>query len=219
MGDNERPTLDINFTCLYGDYKNDKEILDLMTRVQQSEQFIRDHLGNKLCTTLFERIDNKGNIWSFSPTIIIRSGPVVIGFADVDLSSSNTAILEHICAIKGYGSIALAIAENVILTPCDELKEYYTIRDNIQYVHKVPSVIYLEDIIKTGFYEKCGYKNSESNDRKNTKSMEKNANNEYANRLAEFLEIENIYYEDIATFYKMIDIKSYTPIQFDWIKG
>ena len=211
-------TLDINYTCLYGDYKNNKQILDLMTRVKQNEQFTSDHPSGKgdVCSMLFVKVDEKkGFVDSFNPTIIIRSGPVVVGFVDVDTNiADNSTIIEHICATKGYGSISLAIAENVIWTPCERLKAYS------EFPEKLPKdgTIYLENVITGTFYERCGYKRVENDETQ----MEKLFDTEYVKKLDAFLKSENIFYEDIDTFYNnmidhKIETKTYIPKLFsEW---
>lgn len=216
MDDDGGPTLDINYTCLYGEYKDNQKILDLMTRVKQNEQFTRDHgVDDDVCSTLFKRVDRKKRyVDSFNPTIIIRSGPVVVGFVDVDTNNKYT-ILEHVCTTKGYGSISLAITENVIWNPCKELKSYSEFpKESLK-----ESTIRLDNVITGTFYERCGYKVIKVVKDKNLviKEMEKTFDAKYVKKLRVFLENENILYEDIDTFYKMIDIKTYIPTMFgEW---
>ena len=64
------------------------------------------------------RLDDE---WFFSPTIIIRHKNDVVAFVDLDWHYDNgrqyQPYVEQVCANKGYGKLAMAIAEEVIFAP------------------------------------------------------------------------------------------------------
>jgi hypothetical protein len=228
-GDSEIPILDIKYTCLYVDYtKGETEwdaILEFMNIVEENAlQFIK-YGENDICDMLFikERLVQNKELLVFSPTIIIRSGPDVVGFVDIDTTTHENkkyGIVQHICSKKGYGSIALAIAEDVMLTPSEVLMNYYSGRLQDTYVHIPPFAITLEDVIpkrnQNGFYQKCGY-TKVTND-KRSKEMEKIIKTGYANTLTDFLKTEEIFYEGIEKFRTMIDRGNDETINIDTSK-
>lgn len=206
-------TLEINYTCLYGDYKISEhpEIQELFDRVNQNEQFTKNkkNFENGVCKSFREKL-HRGVLYTMSPTILVRSGPIVVGFVDIDTrNNGKVAILWQICASPGYGSIVLAIAEHVMCTPCKELLDYYITIENT-YTHVTPKAIELDDLTSNDFYGRCGYHETHGT------RMEKHIDDAYTKRLGDFLDDESINYEDIHTFYDMIDIKTYVPNNFNW---
>jgi hypothetical protein len=208
-------TLEINYTCLYGDYiiSENPKIKDFFDRVNENEQFTKNkkNVENGVCKSFSAKF-GRGMLYMMSPTILVRSGPIVVGYVDVDTrDGGNVAILWQICASPGYGSIVLAIAEHVMCTPCKELIDYYITReDKDTYKHVTPKAIELDDLTSNDFYGRCGYQKNHG------KKMGKRINDAYTKRLGEFLKFESINYEDISTFYEMIDIKTYVPNNFNW---
>lgn len=206
--------LNINYTCLYGDYKNDDNVMDLMKIVLQKQTFTESQKKlvddkNNVCQMLHNNVRIEENmVDACYPTILIRDGPVVVGFVEIDLEG-DVRILQHICTVKGYGSVAMGIAENVMTTPCEALEDYCYKRIEVDkditedeidnFLNS--NVIKLTDITKPhqgeqSFYEKCGYQR----DPHNSKDMVKTLTEVYIERLSKFLEDEGIHYEDIDTF-------------------
>lgn len=124
--------------------RNDKTIMKLHDKSEPDQKQLCENMvfaGHEK----FKDIPEK-ELYTFYPTIIVRSGSLIVGVMLIDLHRFGSALLWEICAVPGYGRHCMLIVEHImcLFYPKSPKIELFCVEEDLNgSLHK--------------FYQKCKY--------------------------------------------------------------